>query len=149
MNKYARLYFDITQNRDIKDTLYKTLTKKEKKNFIKYESKSNKKIDHNDDIKLNKFGMKLIEFISVLFVPFIVIIISLFLIYMMYVFDGLIPHNEFIYTDLPDPVCPATIQCGPSLKSAANGDPSNFVPNAAVVGSFAFVCNKLYDSFPI
>lgn len=99
MNKYARLYFDITQNRDIKDTLYKTLTKKEKKNFIRYESKSNKKIDHNDDIKLDKFGMKLIEFISVLFVPFIVIIISLFLIYMMYVFDGLIPHEEINKND--------------------------------------------------
>ena len=94
MNKYARLYFDITQNRDIKNTLYETLTTKEKKNFIRYESKSNKKIDHNDNIKLDKFGMKLIEFISVLFAPFIAFIISLFLIYMMYVFDGLIPHNE-------------------------------------------------------
>lgn len=100
MNKFARFYFDITQNRDIKNTLYETLTTKEKKNFIRYESKSNKKIDHNDNIKLDKFGMKLIEFISVLFVPFIVIIISLFLIYMMYVFDGLIPHNEINQNDV-------------------------------------------------
>lgn len=100
MDKYARFYFDITQNRDIKNTLYETLTTKEKKNFIRYESKSNKKIDHNDNIKLDKFGMKLIEFISVLFVPFIVIIISLFLIYMMYVFDGLIPHNEINQNDV-------------------------------------------------
>lgn len=99
MNKYARFYFDITQNKDIKDTLYDTLTKKEKKNFIRYESKSNKKIDHNDDIKLDKFGMKLIEFISVLFMPFIVIVISLFLIYMMYIVDGLIPYEEINKND--------------------------------------------------
>ena len=95
MNKYARFYFDITQNKDIKDTLYDTLTKKEKKNFIRYESIHDIKPYDGEYVKLDKFGMKLIEFISVIFFPFIVFIISLLILCGINIIDHLISHKGF------------------------------------------------------
>lgn len=106
MNKYARFYFDITQNKDIKNTLYDTLTKKEKKNFIRYESKNNEKINFDKDIKLDKFGMKLLELILVLFVPFIVFIIYLFIFYIIQISTNLIPDDDNIITSIgSNPIC--------------------------------------------
>lgn len=95
MNKYARFYFDITQNKDIKNTLYDTLTKKEKKNFIRYESIHDIKPYDGEYVKLDKFGMKLIEFISVIFFPFIVFIISLLILCGINIIDHLISHKGF------------------------------------------------------
>lgn len=95
MNKYARFYFDITQNKDIKNTLYDTLTKKEKKNFIRYESIHDIKPYDGEYVKLDKFGMKLIEFISVIFFPFIVFIISLLILCGINIIDHLISYKGF------------------------------------------------------
>ena len=100
MNKYARFYFDITQDKDIKNTLYETLTKKEKKNFIKYESIHDIKPYNGKYVKLDKFGMKLIEFISVIFFPFITFIISLLILCGINIIDHLISHKSFDQNDI-------------------------------------------------
>lgn len=38
MNQYIRLYFNVMQDREIKETLYDNLTFKEKRNFVRFQS---------------------------------------------------------------------------------------------------------------
>lgn len=90
MNQYVRLYFDILQDREIKDTLYDNLTFKEKRNFVKFQSVKVKKFDDRyDPYKLDKFSMKVIELILVLAIPIFLnlILISFIFITNLFTYD--------------------------------------------------------------
>lgn len=89
MNQYIRLYFNIMQDREIKETLYDNLTFKEKRNFVRFQSVNVKKSDDRyDPYKLDKFSMKIIELLLVLAIPILLNLILISIIFITNLFTN-------------------------------------------------------------